>query len=63
MSAVRSLSLRGRLVVCTLHQPSPDIFALFDRLTALANGQLLYHGKTQGKQTTDVKSANIDVSR
>lgn len=49
MSAVRSLSLRGRLVVCTTHQPSPDIFSLFDRLTLLAEGRMLYHGTLAGE--------------
>jgi hypothetical protein len=31
-------------VVCTIHQPSSDIFHFFDDLCLLADGQVMYHG-------------------
>ncbi|MEW5318453.1 MAG: hypothetical protein WDW38_009674 [Sanguina aurantia] len=33
-----------RTVVCTIHQPSSDIFNEFDDLMILAEGQVMYHG-------------------
>lgn len=36
--------LHHRTVVCTIHQPSSDIFHMFDDLIVLADGQELYHG-------------------
>jgi hypothetical protein len=32
----------GRLIVCTIHQPSSDIFYLFDSLLIVADGELVY---------------------
>ncbi|KAG0023451.1 hypothetical protein BGZ80_009402 [Entomortierella chlamydospora] len=36
-----------RTVVCTIHQPRSNIFALFDQLVLLAKGQLVYSGQTR----------------
>ncbi len=38
--ALRSLSLSGRTVLCTIHQPRPDIFALFDTLLLMSAGEV-----------------------
>ncbi|KAG7386895.1 hypothetical protein PHYPSEUDO_015100 [Phytophthora pseudosyringae] len=35
----------GRTVVATIHQPSSEVFALFDRLELLADGATIYQGK------------------
>ena len=37
--ALRSLSLSGRTVLCTIHQPRPDIFTLFDTLLLMSAGE------------------------
>jgi ABC-type multidrug transport system ATPase subunit len=34
----------GRTVVCTIHQPSSEVYNVFDDLIVLAEGQVLYHG-------------------
>jgi len=39
------LSQRNRTVVVSIHQPRYAIFRLFDRLTLLAAGNVIYHGK------------------
>jgi ABC-type multidrug transport system ATPase subunit len=44
MSAVRKLANQNRTCMSTIHQPSPEVFALFDKLVALSNGRLLYAG-------------------
>ena len=36
-----------RTVLCTIHQPSSDIFHMFDDLIVLADGQLLYQGTAE----------------
>ena len=38
MRAVKRLSLTGRAIICTIHQPSLAIFRLFDRLLLLKRG-------------------------
>jgi ABC-type multidrug transport system ATPase subunit/small basic protein len=36
---------QGRTVVATIHQPSSEIFHLFDDLLILAEGEIMYYGK------------------
>lgn len=38
------LAARGRIVCCTIHQPSSDTFELFDRVTCLRRGSVLFQG-------------------
>ena len=45
MRAVRNTVNTGRTVVCTIHQPSIDIFDQFDELLLLKRGgRTIYHG-------------------
>ncbi|KAF9425233.1 hypothetical protein BGZ94_007721, partial [Podila epigama] len=37
----------NRTVICTIHQPRSNIFALFDQLVLLAKGHLVYSGETK----------------
>ena len=42
------LADRQRAVVLTIHQPSIEVYQLFDRLTLLAQGRMAYHGPADG---------------
>jgi ABC-type multidrug transport system ATPase subunit len=44
MSAVRGLANQGRTCISTIHQPSPEVFALFDRAVLVCGGRLIYSG-------------------
>uniref|UniRef100_A0A8D2KDV0 ABC transporter domain-containing protein n=1 Tax=Urocitellus parryii TaxID=9999 RepID=A0A8D2KDV0_UROPR len=44
---LKSISERGRTIIFTIHQPRYSIFKLFDSLTLLASGKLMYHGPAQ----------------
>lgn len=45
VTILRHLTDRGKAVICTIHQPSSEVFFLFDRLCLLApGGRLAYHG-------------------
>lgn len=33
-----------RIILCTIHQPSSEVFYLFDRVIVLNNGKILYNG-------------------
>lgn len=44
ISLLRDLCLDGRTVITTIHQPSSQIFALFDNIMVLAAGHVAYFG-------------------
>lgn len=46
VKSLRSLCDAGKTVVCVIHQPSGAVFAAFDDLTLLSEGELMYHGPT-----------------
>ncbi len=47
MRTVRNIVNTGRTIVCTIHQPSIDIFESFDELLLLKRGgQTIYAGHT-----------------
>ncbi|KAI9178822.1 hypothetical protein H9P43_005484 [Blastocladiella emersonii ATCC 22665] len=35
---------QNKTIVCTIHQPRSDVYALFDQVLLLARGNVLYHG-------------------
>jgi ATP-binding cassette subfamily G (WHITE) protein 2 (SNQ2) len=45
MTAVRAFTDSERVTICTIHQPSATIFALFDRLVLLCCGRLIFFGQ------------------
>ncbi|XP_077650393.1 broad substrate specificity ATP-binding cassette transporter ABCG2-like [Urocitellus parryii] len=47
LSFLKSISKQGRTIIFTIHQPRYSIFKLFDSLTLLASGKLMYHGPAQ----------------
>jgi ATP-binding cassette, subfamily G (WHITE), member 2, PDR len=42
---LRKLVDSGQTVLCTIHQPSAQIFSVFDRLLLLKNGAMVYFGE------------------
>eukprot|EP00959_Pyramimonas_sp_CCMP1952_P010437 218509-Pyramimonas_sp.AAC.2 len=44
METLHQLAEDGHTVVCSIHQPRSSIFALFDDLALLSNGQEVYFG-------------------
>ena len=45
---LKDLALAGRTVVATIHQPSSDVFHMFDNLLLLADGRIMYQDKAAG---------------
>jgi len=44
MSAVRNLADQNRTIMCTIHQPSAGVYALFDKLLLMSEGKVIYFG-------------------
>jgi len=38
------LASTGKTIICTIHQPSSEVFAMFDRILLMAEGRTAYLG-------------------
>lgn len=41
---MQNLAAAGKTVICTIHQPSSEVFAMFDRILLMAEGRTAYLG-------------------
>lgn len=46
----------GRTIVCSIHQPSSEVFALFDDLCLLSSGETIYFGEAKSAVEVQIKS-------
>ncbi|KAL6133974.1 hypothetical protein ACLB2K_066207 [Fragaria x ananassa] len=45
--ALRNIARDGRIVICSIHQPSSDVYNLFNDLLLIAGGETIYFGEAQ----------------
>ncbi|CAK1582282.1 unnamed protein product [Parnassius mnemosyne] len=48
VSLLRASAAQGKTVICTIHQPSSELMALFDKLVLLAEGRVAFAGNASG---------------
>nr|XP_058944927.1 protein white-like [Pocillopora verrucosa] len=44
ITALQQLAAQGRTIICTIHQPSSEVYAMFDSILLLAEGRTAYMG-------------------
>eukprot|EP00117_Sycon_ciliatum_P036739 scpid32794/ scgid27614/ Protein white len=44
ISSLQDMAREGRTILCTIHQPPSEVFAMFNRLLLLAEGKTVYYG-------------------
>ncbi len=44
VQSMKTLANKGKTIICTIHQPSSEIFEGFDRLLLMAEGRLAFIG-------------------
>jgi ATP-binding cassette, subfamily G (WHITE), eye pigment precursor transporter len=44
VDSMRSLAKNGKTIVCTIHQPSSEIFEMFDKVYLLSEGRFAFTG-------------------
>ncbi|XP_047979866.1 ABC transporter G family member 15-like [Salvia hispanica] len=47
IQSIKNLSRDGRTIICSIHQPSSEVFALFDDLYLLSGGETVYFGEAR----------------
>ena len=45
VDCMKKLAEQGKTIICTIHQPSSEIFQKFDRLCLMSEGRLAYIGE------------------
>ncbi|KAF3441193.1 hypothetical protein FNV43_RR15105 [Rhamnella rubrinervis] len=45
--ALRNIAHDGKIVICSIHQPSSDVFNFFDDLVLLSGGETVYFGEAK----------------
>jgi ATP-binding cassette, subfamily G (WHITE), eye pigment precursor transporter len=46
VQVLKNMALKGKTVICTIHQPSSEVFAMFDKVLLMADGRVAYLGTT-----------------
>jgi len=44
VSVLKGMSTSGKTILCTIHQPSSQIFEMFDRVLLMAEGRVAFMG-------------------
>lgn len=44
VQVLKRLAQTGKTIICTIHQPSSEVFALFDKLLLMAEGRVAFLG-------------------
>lgn len=64
MRTVRNIVNTGRTIVCTIHQPSIDIFEAFDELLLLKRGgELIFNGQLGRKSKHLVEYFSVSLMK
>ncbi|XP_076031854.1 protein white-like [Oratosquilla oratoria] len=48
VSFMKNMAERGKTIISTIHQPSSEVYALFDRVLLMAEGQVAFIGDVDG---------------
>ncbi|XP_064613725.1 protein white-like [Liolophura sinensis] len=48
VQTLQTMAAKGRTIICTIHQPSSEVFNMFDQLLILAEGRVAYMGPSSG---------------
>ncbi|KAJ3060585.1 hypothetical protein HDU98_003472, partial [Podochytrium sp. JEL0797] len=62
MQAIKDLArTRNCTVVCSIHQPSPSTYAIFDKVLFLARGNAVYFGESKGQAAAYFESVGYKI--
>lgn len=44
IQVLKGLAQKGKTIICTIHQPSSELYSMFDKLLLLAEGRVAFLG-------------------
>lgn len=44
VSVLKSMATKGKTIICTIHQPSSEVYSMFDKILLLASGRTAFLG-------------------
>lgn len=44
VQTLKSMAQSGKTVICTIHQPSSELYTMFDKLLLMAEGRIAFLG-------------------
>ncbi|CAH1101630.1 unnamed protein product [Psylliodes chrysocephalus] len=47
LQALKNMTQTGKTVICTIHQPSSELYAMFDKLMLMSEGQVAFLGTSE----------------
>lgn len=50
VQVLKTMAQNGKTVFCTIHQPSSELYALFDKVLLLAEGRIAFLGTPEEAQ-------------
>ena len=51
VTVLREMAQKGKTIVCTIHQPSSEVYAMFDRILLMAEGRTAFLGDAKNAVT------------
>lgn len=45
VGVLKQMASKGKTIVCTIHQPSSEVYYMFDRILLMASGRTAFLGK------------------
>ena len=61
VDCMQQLAQHGKTIICTIHQPSSEVFEKFDRLTLMSEGRLAYIGASSEALKFFAKYLILDI--
>ena len=50
VSILKKMAISGKTVICSIHQPSSQLFEMFDHILLMARGRVAYVGERGEKE-------------
>lgn len=44
VTVLKSMAMKGKTIICTIHQPSSEVYAMFDKILLMAEGRVVFLG-------------------